>query len=112
MGLPAGWCRHWIFHLTRSTTDGSGKKLNTKIIVATIIIAASGIIRAWTDHKPITYVVIGSYVLLVILSVMDMFGGGLSELASALAMLAATYVILTEFPWQQLINLVQGKKVA
>lgn len=110
--MPISWCRHWIFHPASSFANGSGKELNTKIVVATIVIAASGIMRAWTDHKPITYVVIGSYVLLVILSIMDMFGGGLSQLASALAMLAATYVILTEFPWQQLISLTQGKKVA
>lgn len=110
--MPTRWRRHWFFYSSSSITNGTGEELNTKIVVATIVIAASGIMQAWTDKKSITYVVIGSYVLLVILSIMDMFGGSLSQLASALAMLAATYVILTEFPWQQLINLTQGKKVA
>jgi len=48
--------------------------------------------------------------LLLVLSVLDMFGGGLSQLASGIAMVAVVYVLLTEFPWQQIIGLVQGKK--
>lgn len=84
--------------------------MNQKIVVAVIVIAASGIANAWINNKPITVVVIGSYILLLVLSIMDMFGGGLAQLASALAILAATYVLLTEFPWTQIIGLLQERK--
>jgi hypothetical protein len=84
--------------------------MNDKIIVAVVVIVGAGITNAWLNKKPITTVVIGSYILLLVLSLMDMFGGKISELASALAMLAVVYVLLTEVPWQQIIALVQGKK--
>jgi hypothetical protein len=84
--------------------------MNDKIIIAVVVIAGAGITNAWLNKKPITTVVIGSYILLLVLSLLDMFGGKISELASALAMLAVVYVLLTEVPWQQIIALVQGKK--
>lgn len=65
--------------------------------------------NAWTNQKPITPVIIGSYIFILIMSIMDMFGGGLSDLASALSMLAVTYVLLTEFPWSTILKFVQGK---
>jgi hypothetical protein len=83
--------------------------MNTKIVASVVVIAASGLANAWLNHKPISVVIIGSYILLLILSVLDMFGGGIAQLASGLAMVAVVYVLLTEFPWQQLIKLVQGK---
>jgi hypothetical protein len=83
--------------------------MNTKIVAAVVVIAGAGITTAYLNKKPITTVVIGSYILLLILSLMDMFGGKLSDLASAFAMLAVVYVLLTEVPWQQIINLAQGK---
>jgi len=83
--------------------------VNNKIVVATVVIAGAGVVNAWMNKKPITTVIIGSYILLLILSLMDMFGGKASQLASAFAMLAVVYVLLTEFPWQQLIKLAQGK---
>lgn len=84
--------------------------MNKKIIIAVLVVAASGVTRSWQKQQPITPVIIGAYVLLLVLSILDMFGGPISDLANALAMLAATYVLLTEFPWQSLISLVQGKK--
>jgi len=84
--------------------------MNTKIVVATVVVAASGLTNAWLNKKPITPIIIGAYILLLVLSVLDMFGGGLSQLASGIAMVAVVYVLLTEFPWQQIIGLVQGKK--
>lgn len=83
--------------------------MNQKIVAAVVIITGSGVMNAWMNKKPITRVVIGSYILLLVLSVMDMFGGGLSQLASGIAILAATYVLLTEFPWNQVIAIAQGK---
>lgn len=84
--------------------------MNQKIVVAVVVITGTGIINAWTNKKPITAIIVGSYILLLVLSLMDMFGGRISQLASAIAMLAVVYVLLNEFPWQQLINLAQGKK--
>jgi hypothetical protein len=84
--------------------------MNTKIVAAVVVIAGAGIVNAYIQKKPITTVIIGSYILLLILSLMDMFGGKLSDLASALAMLAVVYVLLTEVPWKQIIGLAQGKK--
>jgi hypothetical protein len=83
--------------------------MNTKVVTAVVVIAGAGIVNAWVSKKPITTVIIGSYILLLVLSLMDMFGGKVSQLASAIAMLAVVYVLLTEFPWQQLINLSTGK---
>lgn len=82
--------------------------MNTKIIVSVMIIAGTGIANAWSNNKPITAIVLGSYILLLVLSVMDMFGNGLSQLASAIALLAMTYVVLTEFPWKTIIKTIQG----
>lgn len=84
--------------------------MNRKIVVSVVIITAAGIANAWTNSKPITGVVIGSYILLLVLSILDMFGGPLSTLSGAIAMVAVVYVLLHEFPWQTLINLAQGKK--
>lgn len=85
--------------------------MNSHIVAAVLIIGGVGVIKAYSAKpaKPITPVIIGSYVLLLLLALLDFFGGGLSQVASALAMLAVVTVILTEFPWQTAISLVQGK---
>ena len=84
--------------------------MNRSIIVAAFVIAGSGVVNAWSNQKPITPIIIGTYVFILIMAVMDMFGGGLADLASALSMLAVTYVLLTEFPWSKIISFVGGKK--
>lgn len=81
--------------------------MNKKIIVAAVVITGSGVVNAWQAQKPITPVILGGYIFILILAVLDMFGGPVSDLASALAMLAATYVLLTEFPWSKIIGLVK-----
>lgn len=86
--------------------------MNKQIIGAVVIIGASGVIAAWVGKKPITKVILGSYILLFVLSLMDLFGGGISRLGSALAMIAVLYVLLNEFPWQTLIGALQGKATA
>ena len=83
--------------------------MNKSIIAAVMIIGASGVASAWVKKQPITRVILGAYVLLLILSVLDFFGGTVSRLASALAMIAALYVILNQFPWAALLNLINGK---
>jgi len=84
--------------------------MNRKIIVATFVIAGAGIMNAWMNNKPVTPVILGSYIFILMLSIADMFGGALSTLSGGIAMVAVTYVLLTEVPWSQFIKIVQGKK--
>lgn len=84
--------------------------VNQKIVVAVIIIGGSGIVHAIVNKTVITPVILGSYIFLLVCSVIDIFGGPASQFAGALALLAATYILLTEFPWSQIIGLVQGKQ--
>jgi hypothetical protein len=78
-------------------TPGSGN-VNKSIIATTLVITALGVVRAWTAKPPqgITRVVIGGYILMFLLSVLDLFGGGLGELATMLARLALVAVLLLE----------------
>lgn len=84
--------------------------MNNHIIAAGLIIVGSGVVQAWTSKKPITPVIIGGYVFMLILSILDMFGGQISTIASALAMLAVVYVLLNVFPWSQISSLLKGGK--
>lgn len=86
--------------------------LNRKIIIAAIVIAGSGIANSIIAGKPITPVIIGSYVFVFVLAIADMFGGGLSAISGGLAMVAVVYVLINEFPWQKLIDLATGKTTA
>lgn len=83
--------------------------MSKTVIVAGFVIAGSGVVNAWMNHKPVTTVIIGAYLFVLVLAVLEMFGGGIGQLADALAMLAVVYVLLTEFPWQTILNLLQGK---
>ena len=82
--------------------------MNQKIVVAVFIIGGSGIIHAVVNKTAITPVIIGSYIFLLVASILDIFGGQASQFAGALALLAATYVLLTEFPWTQILGMVKG----
>lgn len=82
--------------------------MNKQIVASTAIIVGSGLSNAYAKKTSVTRVIIGGYVFMLMLSIGDMIGGDLSKLMSALAILAATYVLLTEFPWSELIKLVQG----
>jgi hypothetical protein len=83
--------------------------VNNKIIIAAVVVGGSGVLNHLLTNQPITKVVIGSYIFLLVLALVDMFGGPFSQLSGALAMLATVYVLLTEFPWTQIIALAQGK---
>src|SRR5260221_14372608 len=75
--------------------------MNKKIVIAVLVIGGSGVIKAWNTGKPVTPIIMGSYVFMLMLSIADMFGGELSKLSGALAMLAMTYVLLEQdsFLW-------------
>jgi hypothetical protein len=84
--------------------------MNRKVIIAVVVIGGSGIMNSALAKppKPLTPVILGSYIFLFVLAIMDMYGGPMSQLSGALAMLAVTYVLLTEVPWQTIIGALQG----
>jgi uncharacterized membrane protein len=84
--------------------------MNRKIIIAVVVIGGAGVINAWTHSRPVSTVILGAYILLFVLAIADMFGPPLSDIAGAIAMLAVVVVLLTEFPWQTILSLVQGKQ--
>jgi hypothetical protein len=78
--------------------------MNKKVIVAVFIIGGSGVVKSAMAGTAITPVILGSYIFLLVLSVLDAFGGPVSTLAGGLAMVAAVTVLLTEFPWQVILG--------
>lgn len=83
------------------TTDnpaGGGSTVNRHILIGVIVITVAGSLAAIRAHRPVTRVVVGGIVLLIVLSVLDAFGGPLSGVAGGLAMLAMTVVLLMELP--------------
>lgn len=86
--------------------------MNKKIVVVGVIIIGSGVLKAWTAKPPqaITPVIIGGFIFLLLLSIMDMFGGPMSTVAGALAILAATYIIINEFPWAVILSAVKAQQ--
>lgn len=80
--------------------------VNRHIVVATVVILASGVVRNLLARQPITKTVVGGVVFMLILSVLDLFGGPMESLSSALAMLAMLYVLLNTF-----LPLILGQKL-
>jgi hypothetical protein len=84
--------------------------VNRQVVISGFVIIGTGIIRAAQGKTDYTTVLVGGYVFLLVMSILDLFGGNLSRLASILALLAALYVVIDKFPWDIVINLIQGKK--
>jgi len=84
--------------------------MNKQIVVAAFVITGAGVVNAIMAKKPLSKIIMGGYVFLLVLSLFDLFGGPISQLASALSMVALVYVILNVFPWVTVIKQVQGKK--
>lgn len=82
--------------------------MNKQIIAAVLVIGFAGVVNAWTKKQPITRVILGAYVLLLILSLMDLFGGPMRRFGGALAMLAVVYVLINQFPWSSILGLLNG----
>lgn len=70
--------------------------VNRQVIASTLIIMAVGIVHAWQAKQGITAVVMGGYGVMIVLSVIDLFGGGMAQVASALSLLAVVFVLLLE----------------
>ncbi len=78
--------------------------MNRKIIITTFVIAAVGVANAWGNKKPITRVIMGAYIFCLILAILDVFGGPMSTLAGGIAMIALTYIVLHEIPWNTILT--------
>lgn len=72
--------------------------VNGRIIVAVVVIASVGSLRAFLTGRPITRVLVGAVLVVILLSIMDLFGGPFSQLAGDLAMLAMIATLLLELP--------------
>jgi len=72
--------------------------VNKSVIGTTLVIMGLGIVHAWSSNPPqgITRVVLGGYVLMFLLSLFDLFGGGLAQVATAIALLALVSAIMLE----------------
>lgn len=84
--------------------------MNNKIIVSVLFIGGTSVVKALTDGKPLTPILLGSYILLIILAIADMFGGRVSQIAGGISMIAVIYVLLNEFPWSTLSKALKGGK--
>lgn len=70
--------------------------VNRPVLIAVFGIGAIAFVNGVIAHKPITRIVLATYLLLVLLSIADIFGGAFSTLAGAIAILAFTYMLLTQ----------------
>ena len=77
-------------------------EVNKKVIIAVFVVGGIGVMKAVTKQEPITPVILGSYVFLLVLSVADLAGGQISNVVGGLAMVAVLTSILYDFPWSTL----------
>lgn len=84
--------------------------INSHIIFAGVVIGGAGLVNGWVNGTPVTPVIIGSYVFLLMLALLDSIGGPVSDLAGALAMIAVLVVLLDEFPWQAILGAIGFKQ--
>lgn len=85
--------------------------MNKQIVIAAILITLAGVVNSLTSKppKPISRTVMGGYIFLLVLSLLDLFGGPIAKIASAMSMVAVVYVLLNVFPWQTVLGAVQKK---
>lgn len=79
-------------------------QINGHVITAVVVIAGAGIINAWSNKRPAYRLIVGSMIFLIVLSLLDTFGGPASSIASGLAMLAMVYSILNIVPFDQIMG--------
>lgn len=86
--------------------------VNAQIVIAVAVITAGGFVTRWlgfaAQGTSDTRILLGGYMLLLILSVFDLFGGIFSVVSGAIAMLAAFVTILTVVPWAEILAVVSG----
>jgi hypothetical protein len=81
--------------------------INRTVLFAALFLGVVGGIQAFVNHGSISRVLIGTYVFLLMLGLLDAIGGAASQLASAFAILAVLYATLTQFPWAQLAQAIK-----
>lgn len=69
--------------------------MNKQIVISGVVIIIGGSFYALSNNKPLTPVITGGYVMMLALSVFDLFGGPVSQIAGGIAMVAAIAVVLT-----------------
>lgn len=84
--------------------------INKPVIIAALFIGGFSSFQAIYHNKPYSRILIGTYMFILVLSLLDLFGGPMATLASALAMLAALYVGITQVPWSDIFGLIGTKK--
>ena len=70
--------------------------VNRPVMIAVIGIGGIAFVNAVIAKKPVTRIVLAVYLLLLLLGILDAFGGLFSTLASAIAMLAFVTMLLTQ----------------
>jgi len=77
-----------------------GGGVNTRIVVAVVVIGGAGIINAYTatPPRPIERILLGSGIFLIVLSLMDALGGRISEIAGGLALVAMIVAVVSMSP--------------
>lgn len=71
--------------------------MNKAIIASVLFVGATGLIQRAEAGKTLTPVLMGAYIMLLLLSIGDMFGGQLSKLMSALAIVTALGVFFSDW---------------
>src|SRR5712664_1981091 len=68
------------------------------ILIGGFIIISFGAVYAWQNKKPETPVLAGGIAFVLLASLLDALGGGLSRIATGLVGLAVTTVVIVEAP--------------
>lgn len=93
-------------HIIPPAVSGGMAHINKHILVATVGLVTVGLIKTWNQSNPWnTKVISGGFVVLLTLSVLDMFGGGASKIASGIAMVALVGGVLSAIPADFIANL-------
>lgn len=68
--------------------------LNRKIVISTMVLMFVGAVQAISKKSGISRVLLGGYMLMLVLSLLDLFGPPLSTIAGGIAMLAVIAAII------------------
>lgn len=91
--------------------------VNHKIVVAVFGVGAIAMFNSVVFNRspagqntgqPISKILLGTYVLLLLLGLLDIIGGVVSQIAGGIALLALLTMALTQIPWGALGTLAQG----
>lgn len=84
--------------------------MNKTVVGGVVFIGAAAVTSRILQHKQITPVIVGSFVLMLMLSILEFFGGAGNTLASALVSVAVLVTIVDVLPWQAILQAIGAKK--